>query len=40
MLTVAMLDRLLHHSHVARIQGKSRFKDKRKAGIVGNQNRK
>ena len=34
-LTVAMLDRLLHHSHVIQIQGESyRLKDKRKAGII------
>ena len=40
-LTAAMLDRLLHHSHVVQIQGESyRLKDKRKAGIIGNQNRK
>lgn len=35
-LTAAMLDRLLHHSHVVQIQGDSyRLKDKRKAGIIG-----
>jgi len=40
-LTAAMLDRLLHHSHVVQIQGESyRLKDKRKAGIIGNQSRK
>jgi DNA replication protein DnaC len=34
-LTAAMLDRLLHHSHVVPIQGDSyRLKDKRKAGIL------
>lgn len=34
-LTAAMLDRLLHHSHVVQIQGDSyRLKDKRKAGLV------
>lgn len=34
-LTAALLDRLLHHSHVIQIQGDSyRLKDKRKAGIV------
>lgn len=34
-LTAAMLDRLLHHSHVVQIQGESyRLKDKRKAGII------
>ena len=40
-LTAAMLDRLLHHSHVVQIQGESyRLKEKRKAGIIGTQNRK
>ncbi|PTR12067.1 IstB-like ATP binding protein [Cereibacter azotoformans] len=35
-LTAAMLDRLLHHSHVVQIQGDSyRLKDKRMAGIIG-----
>lgn len=34
-LTSAMLDRILHHSHVIQIKGDSyRLKDKRKAGIV------
>ncbi len=34
-LTAALLDRLLHHSHVIQIQGESfRLKEKRKAGIV------
>lgn len=34
-LTAAMLDRLLHHSHVVQIQGDSyRLKDKRKAGVI------
>lgn len=34
-LTAAMLDRLLHHSHVIQVQGDSyRLKDKRKAGIL------
>ena len=34
-LAAAMLDRLLHHSHVVHIQGESyRLKDKRKAGLV------
>lgn len=34
-LTSAMLDRLLHHSHVIQIRGDSyRLKDKRKAGII------
>ena len=34
-LTSAMLDRILHHSHVIQIKGDSyRLKDKRKAGIM------
>lgn len=34
-LTAAMLDRLLHHAQVVKIQGDSyRLKDKRKAGII------
>jgi DNA replication protein DnaC len=34
-LTAAMLDRLLHHSHLIQIQGESyRLKEKRKAGII------
>ena len=34
-LTSAMLDRLLHHSHVIQIRGDSyRLKDKHKAGII------
>ena len=34
-LTAAMLDRLLHHSHVIQIKGESyRLREKRKAGIV------
>jgi DNA replication protein DnaC len=34
-LTVAMLDRLLHHSIIVNINGESyRLKDKRKAGIL------
>ena len=34
-LTAAMLDRLLHHAHIAQIQGDSyRLKDKRKAGVI------
>lgn len=34
-LTAALLDRLLHHSHVIQIQGDSfRLKDKRKAGVI------
>jgi len=35
-LTAAMLDRLLHHSHIIQMKGNSyRLKDKRKAGIIG-----
>jgi DNA replication protein DnaC len=35
-LTAAMLDRLLHHSHIVQISGESyRLKDKRKAGTAG-----
>jgi hypothetical protein len=31
----ALLDRLLHHAHIAQIHGDSyRLKDKRKAGVV------
>ena len=34
-LTAAMLDRLLHHSHLIQVQGESyRLKEKRKAGII------
>ena len=34
-LTAALLDRLLHHSHIVPIQGESyRLKDKRKTGIL------
>jgi DNA replication protein DnaC len=34
-LTSAMLDRILHHSHVIQIKGDSyRLREKRKAGIV------
>ena len=37
-LTSAMLDRLLHHAHVIQIRGDSyRLRDKRRAGIVGQQ---
>ena len=37
-LTSAMLDRLLHHAHVIQIRGDSyRLKDKRRAGILGQQ---
>jgi hypothetical protein len=35
-LTVAMLDRILHHSTIVNINGESfRLKDKRKAGLLG-----
>jgi hypothetical protein len=35
-LTVAMLDRILHHSTIVNINGESfRLKDKRKAGVLG-----
>jgi DNA replication protein DnaC len=34
-LTAAMLDRILHHSHVIQIKGDSyRLKEKRKAGLI------
>jgi len=34
-LTAALLDRLLHHAHIAQISGNSyRLKDKKAAGIV------
>ncbi len=34
-IATAILDRLLHHSHVTNIRGESyRLKDKRKAGVV------
>lgn len=34
-LTAAMLDRLLHHSHVVQIKGESyRLRDKKKAGVL------
>lgn len=34
-LTAALLDRLLHHSHLIQIKGESyRLREKRKAGIV------
>lgn len=37
-LTAAMLDRLLHHSHVIQCRGHSyRLKDKRKAGLIDNE---
>lgn len=35
MIATAILDRLLHHSHVINIRGESyRLKDKRKAGTL------
>lgn len=35
MLTVAMLDRILHHSIIVSVNGESfRLKDKRKAGLL------
>ncbi len=38
-VTAAMLDRLLHHSHVIRITGESyQLKDKRKTGEITNPN--
>ncbi|HBW8392427.1 TPA: hypothetical protein MFL87_004560 [Klebsiella pneumoniae] len=34
-LTSAMLDRILHHSHVVQIKGESyRLKQKRKGGVI------
>ena len=34
-LTASMLDRLLHHCHVAQISGESyRLKNKKKAGVL------
>lgn len=37
-LTSAMLDRLLHHAHLIQIRGESfRLRDKRKAGLIGQQ---
>lgn len=34
-LTSAMLDRILHHSHIVQIKGESyRLRQKRKAGII------
>ncbi len=40
-LTAAMLDRLLHHSHVIQIQGDSyRLKEKRKAGVIASTTQK
>ncbi|EDZ4409623.1 transposase, partial [Salmonella enterica] len=38
-LISAMLDRILHHSHVVQIKGESyRLKQKRKAGIIAEAN--
>lgn len=38
-LTSAMLDRILHHSHVVQIKGESyRLRQKRKAGIIAEAN--
>ncbi|EFP2198493.1 ATP-binding protein [Escherichia coli] len=38
-LTSAMLDRILHHSHVVQIKGKSyRLRQKRKAGVIAEAN--
>lgn len=38
-LTSAMLDRILHHSHVVQIKGESyRLKQKRKAGVIAEAN--
>jgi DNA replication protein DnaC len=38
-LTSAMLDRILHHSHVVQIKGESyRLKQKRMAGIIAEAN--
>lgn len=35
-LTAALLDRLLHHSHILQFKGKSyRLKDKQKSGVIG-----
>jgi len=39
-LTSAMLDRILHHSHVVQIKGESyRLKEKRKAGLINQINK-
>jgi DNA replication protein DnaC len=36
-LTSAMLDRILHHSHIVQIKGESyRIKEKKQAGLMGN----
>ncbi len=38
-LTSAMLDRILHHSHVVQIKGESyRLRQKRKAGVIAEAN--
>lgn len=38
-LTSAMLDRILHHSHVAQIKGKRhQLKQKRKDGVIAEAN--
>jgi len=38
-LTSAMLDRILHHSHIVQIKGESyRLKEKRKAGLINQTN--
>ncbi len=35
-LTAAMLDRILHHSHILPLKGESyRLREKKKAGIIG-----
>ncbi|WP_180211062.1 ATP-binding protein, partial [Yersinia pestis] len=40
-LTSAMLDRILHHSHVVQIKGESyRLRQKRKAGVIAEANRR
>ena len=34
-LTAALLDRLLHHSHILQFKGKSyRLKDKQRSGVI------
>ena len=38
MIAAAVLDRLLHHSHILVVQGESyRLKQKKRAGLVGQQ---
>ncbi|WP_332118724.1 ATP-binding protein, partial [Escherichia coli] len=38
-LTSAMMDRILHHSHVIQIKGESyRLRQKRKAGVIAEAN--